>query len=129
MGGLDITQGGYGRALGHGTGASTLISRTQGNNGKTVSSWDNTTPVDLAIDVYPNLVMVKSALAVTQTTRTLSARGLIASGSHNGIFMLMNDLRLGANGNGNNYLNGTIRKLVYWPARLSNQTLIDLTSA
>jgi hypothetical protein len=61
--------------------------------------------------------------------RALAARGLIASGSHNGSFLSMTDLRLGANGNGGNYLNGTIRKLMYWPARLSNQTLIDLTSA
>jgi hypothetical protein len=53
--------------------------------------------------------------------------GSLVSTDNTGTVPTVSQLRLGARGTGLGPLNGTIRRLTYWPSRLSNSTLQQIT--
>jgi hypothetical protein len=57
----------------------------------------------------------------------LAVNGSLVSADNTGTVPTVSQLRLGARGTGLGPLNGTIRRLTYWPQRLPNTTLQQIT--
>jgi hypothetical protein len=67
------------------------------------------------------------ALSYAPTFAASSANGATTVESSITTYPTVNQIALGQAYNGDQHLNGTIRRLTYWPTRLANSTLQTLT--
>jgi hypothetical protein len=72
----------------------------------------------------------KSAVALSATSARMAVNGTLSSADDTSVTMTADKsaIRLGAKRNGSETLNGHIRKIAYWPKRLTNTLLEQLTT-
>ena len=125
-GGLESTQNGYGRFIGF-NGGGAAISR--GGLNTSIGIWDQTTSINVT-NPSTNIVsnISKLAISFSGTNRNIALNGISATGTSgvdiNTVFSL---IALGRNGSNNNYLNGVLSRVVYFPTQLSDSRLQSLT--
>jgi hypothetical protein len=80
------------------------------------------------VGLYPPTTSLRRRLAITYRADDFAAcvNGGAVRADTAGIVPIVNNLRIGDRF-GNSTLNGTIRRLTYWPHRLDNNTLQELT--
>jgi hypothetical protein len=132
QGGKESTQGYYGRVLSP-SGSSTILS-TDGGLTTNVGTWGGTNAVVLGTGADYWTTIGKSAMAYDNTTltRSLSGRGYITTSSYTlsdgQNYIILPSMGIGQNSSSaSNVLNGRIRRITYWPARLSDAQLQTLT--
>jgi hypothetical protein len=77
---------------------------------------------------YSANTFVKRVIAYKVNDFALTTNGTTPSTDTSGYVPVVNQLRIGAVDGGAAYINGTIKKLSYYPARLDNTQLVALTS-
>jgi len=129
----ESTQGFYGRVLSPSN--SYTILGTDGGATTNVGTWGGGTSLVLATGADYWTTIGKGALAYDNTalTRSLSGRGLITTGTYTVSdaqnYVITSSMGIGQNSQAaSNMLNGRIRKITYWPTRLTNAQLQQLTS-
>lgn len=125
QGGRESTQGFYGRVIGYGSSA-TILSTNGATN--ILSTWDGTVGVNITVSGADYFVTGgKAAAAYDSSGRTITGNGTTpASGANN--FPTISSISIGSNASSTNVLNGHIKKIVYYPSRLSNARLQALTT-
>jgi hypothetical protein len=79
--------------------------------------------------IWTGTLSNRFALAITSTSGQQASNGLLFTSADDTSISVptATSMTVGALPNGSNYLNGTIRRLTYFPARLPNTTLQRLT--
>jgi hypothetical protein len=107
--------------------AATLVPAVS-NNTRLVVIDNNSLQVGLVVGVYTPGSRRKTALAYQQDNFAGAADGAAFITDTSGTLPTVDRLSVGANWAGNgNFLGGPIRRLTYWPQRLSNSTLQQIT--
>jgi hypothetical protein len=70
---------------------------------------------------------VKSAQALGTNNVAAASNGQVTATDTSVTLPMVQEIRIGTDGSFGNTLNGTIRRLTYWPNRLSNTTLQNIT--
>lgn len=126
-GGLESSQGGYGRVIGVGS-YKAVMSR---NNGSSLVSWDGNTATitSLLSDSKDNFTKAALAYNENKTIKTICGNGgTPVSGSYSK-FDFANGICIGRGGSlDRNYLNGHIKNIEYYPYAMSDAQLQSLTS-
>jgi hypothetical protein len=79
---------------------------------------------------YPSVFIqngIKSAQAINQNNVAAASNGLVSATDTSVTLPTVQEIRIGTDGTAVNTLNGTISRLTYFPTRLSNTTLQNIT--
>jgi hypothetical protein len=125
-GGRESNQNGYGRVLAY-EGSRAFIS-CNGSSGNSIVFWNG---VDTKVrSIAPDnqfTSFVKAAMFYTPTSGGITGQGLSVVTGTTGLSTSPATLYIGTNQNGSNKLNGHIKRIKYYPVRLSNTQLQSLT--
>lgn len=130
-GGLESGNQGYGRVLGYGaTSNQAFISASNVRAQNRFSSWNGSSELVMGISVSPVTNFVRTAMAFTQVERVLASGSLTPVSSATGLGSERpSAVAIGGNlANTTNKLNGHVKRIAYWPKRLTNSQLQYLTA-
>lgn len=108
-----------------------LIGYSATNNTRFLLTDNSVNLVDLFNSASPGLFNTKNAAAYKLNSFQLATNGTASTEDTSGTLPTVNQLVIGVQdttgGNANTYINGTIKRLTYWPTRLANTTLQQIT--
>lgn len=134
QGGRESTQGFYGRVLSP-SGSTTLLG-TDGGSTSNVGTWGGGNALVLATGADYWTTVGKGAMAYDNTalTRSISGRGKLTTGAYTVSdgqnYIISSAMGIGQNSaTSSNMLNGRIKRITYWPQRLTDAQLQLLTTS